>query len=67
MNCKQLETLVAAYADGEVDALRSYSVKRHLHACAGCAATHRNINRLVKLYIRRLLDNVNGCIDRINL
>jgi len=43
MNCKQLETLVAACADGEVDALRSYSVKRHLHACAGCAAMHRNI------------------------
>jgi anti-sigma factor RsiW len=43
MNCKQLETLVAAYADGEVDALRSYSVKRHLPDCAGCAARHRSI------------------------
>ena len=43
MNCKQLETLIAAYADGEVDALRSYSMKKHLHDCAGCASRHRSI------------------------
>ena len=43
MNCRQLETLVAAYADGEVDALRGNSVKKHLHDCAGCAARHRSI------------------------
>jgi anti-sigma factor RsiW len=43
MNCKQLETLVAAYVDGEVDALRNYSMKKHLHGCAGCAARHRSI------------------------
>jgi anti-sigma factor RsiW len=43
MNCTQLEPLVAAYADGEVDALRSYSMKKHLHDCAGCAARHRSI------------------------
>jgi len=43
MNCKQLETLVAAYADGEIDALRSYSIRKHLHICAGCAARHRSI------------------------
>jgi anti-sigma factor RsiW len=40
MNCKQMETLIAAYADGEVDALRNYSIKKHLLACAGCAARH---------------------------
>jgi len=43
MNCKQAETLVAAYADGEVDALRSYSIKKYLLGCAGCAATHDSI------------------------
>jgi anti-sigma factor RsiW len=43
MNCKQLETLVAAYADGEVDALRGYSMKKHLRDCAGCAVRHRSI------------------------
>jgi anti-sigma factor RsiW len=40
MNCKQAESLVAAYADGEVDALRNYSIERHLLGCAGCAAKH---------------------------
>ena len=43
MNCKQAESLVAAYADGEVDALRSYSMNRHLLGCAGCAARHRGM------------------------
>jgi len=43
MNCKQAESLVAAYADGEVDALRSYSINKHLLSCAGCMARHHNI------------------------
>jgi anti-sigma factor RsiW len=43
MNCKQLETLVAAYADGELDALRTYPMKQHLRGCNGCAAKHRSI------------------------
>jgi anti-sigma factor RsiW len=43
MNCKQAETLVAAYVDGAVDALRNYSIKRHLLGCAGCAARQHSI------------------------
>src|SRR4029450_14024182 len=43
MSCKQLETMVAAYADGEVDALRSYSIKRHLQGCTGCAARYQSM------------------------
>jgi anti-sigma factor RsiW len=43
MNCKQMQTLVAAYADGEIDALRGYSIKKHLLDCAGCAASHESI------------------------
>src|SRR5205823_5842555 len=43
MNCKQAETLVAAYADDEVDALRSYSIRKHLLGCAGCTARQRSI------------------------
>src|ERR1700675_4527006 len=46
MNCKQAETLVAAYVDGEVDALRSYSIKQHLLGCAGCAASYRSMLEL---------------------
>src|SRR6266478_6814196 len=46
MNCKQAQTLVAAHADGEVDALRNYSIKKHLLGCAGCAATYRSMLEL---------------------
>jgi anti-sigma factor RsiW len=46
MNCKQAEALVTAYADGEVDALRRYSIKKHLLGCAGCTARHRSIMAL---------------------
>src|SRR5712671_6964338 len=43
MNCKQAETLVAACADGEVDALRYHSIKKHMLGCADCAAMHDSI------------------------
>jgi anti-sigma factor RsiW len=46
MNCKQVETLIESYADGEVDALRNFSIKRHLVDCAGCTARRRNILEL---------------------
>ena len=37
MNCNEAATLIAAYADGEIDDLRSDLLKRHLRSCAGCA------------------------------
>jgi len=43
MNCKQAQTLVAAYADDEVDGLRGYSIRKHLLGCAGCAARQQSI------------------------
>jgi anti-sigma factor RsiW len=43
MNCKQAETLIAACADGEVDALRSYSIKQHLRGCPGCSGRYESV------------------------
>jgi anti-sigma factor RsiW len=43
MKCKQAQTHVAAYADGELDAPRTYSIKQHLHGCASCTAIHHDI------------------------
>ena len=43
MNCKQAEPLVAACADGEVDALRNRSIRQHLLGCAGCSAKHESV------------------------
>ena len=38
MNCNEAATLVAAYADGEIDGQRSAVLKQHLLGCANCAA-----------------------------
>src|SRR5258706_2199523 len=46
MNCKQAETLVAACADGEGDALQNYSIKKHLLGCPGCTAGYQSILEL---------------------
>jgi anti-sigma factor RsiW len=46
MNCKQMETMADAYADGEVDALRDHSIKKHLLGCSGCMARHQSITAL---------------------
>jgi anti-sigma factor RsiW len=46
MNCEQVETLIASYADNEVDALRNHSIKQHLVGCVGCTAKRRNILEL---------------------
>lgn len=43
MSCKQAQTLLAACADGEVDALRNYSIRKHMLGCAGCAARHESV------------------------
>jgi anti-sigma factor RsiW len=46
MNCQQAEILISACADGEVDALRNYSIEKHLLGCAGCAAKHQSMLEL---------------------
>jgi anti-sigma factor RsiW len=43
MNCNEAATLVAAYADGEIDGLRSHLLKRHLRGCAGCATQYQSL------------------------
>lgn len=46
MNCHEAAPLVGAYADGEIRGLRGKSIERHLRACAGCAAKHREVVEL---------------------
>jgi anti-sigma factor RsiW len=38
MNCDQAMNLLAAYSDGELDAVQSAEVEKHVLACAECAA-----------------------------
>jgi len=43
MNCNEAGTLVASYADGEIDDLQRRSVEQHLRGCVACAANHQNL------------------------
>ena len=43
MNCNETTTLVTAYADGELDRLRSHSIEKHLRDCAACATKHQGV------------------------
>ena len=43
MNCNEAVTLVAAYADGEIDGPRGDLLKKHLLGCAGCATQYQSV------------------------
>ena len=43
MNCNEAVTLVAAYADGEIDAPRGDLLKKHLLGCPGCATQYQSV------------------------
>lgn len=46
MNCKEIETLIDGYLDGELDLVRSIDLERHLHDCTKCGALHASRNVL---------------------
>jgi anti-sigma factor RsiW len=43
MNCDEAGTLVARYADGEVDGAQGVSIEQHLRGCADCTAKHQAV------------------------
>ena len=43
MNCNEAITLVAAYADGEIESLQGRSIEQHLRDCAACAVKHKDV------------------------
>ncbi len=46
MNCAEIRKLLHAYADGELDLVRSLEVEQHLNSCARCAAEKKSIQSL---------------------
>jgi len=46
MNCHESTTLLPSYGDGELDALRTASVERHLLTCGACAARRDGFGEL---------------------
>ena len=46
MNCAEIRKLLHAYADGELDLVRSLEVEQHLKSCASCAAGKNSLQSL---------------------
>lgn len=46
MNCDEIRKLIHAYADGELDLVRSLEVEQHLKSCAQCAEEKNAIQSL---------------------
>jgi len=46
MNCSEMNLLIHAYADGELDVVRSLDVEQHIKTCPGCAAKLQSLKSL---------------------
>ncbi len=46
MNCNEINPLLHAYVDGELDLMRSLDVERHMKACGACATARRALQSL---------------------
>jgi anti-sigma factor RsiW len=46
MNCREIQELKHAYADGELDLLRSLEIEQHLNGCGACSHAYQNVNEL---------------------
>lgn len=42
MTCKDVRDLINAYADGELDLVRSLEIEQHLQGCSACSQIYRN-------------------------
>jgi anti-sigma factor RsiW len=42
MICKETQTFMDGYLDGELDLVRAIELERHLHECAECARLHKD-------------------------
>ena len=49
MNCHEMNPLLHAYVDGELDLVRNLEVERHLKTCDACAAAKRSLQSLHSL------------------
>ena len=46
MNCHEINPLLHAYVDGELDLMRSLDIERHLETCSACAGVNRLLQSL---------------------
>jgi anti-sigma factor RsiW len=52
VDCQQLEPLLHAYVDGELDLSKTLEIEEHLRGCPACAQMHRSI-QTVQSRVRR--------------
>ena len=43
MNCRETQTLIHAYVDGELDLMKSLEIEQHLQECPACAQAHASL------------------------
>jgi anti-sigma factor RsiW len=53
MNCSETAPLLHAYADGELDLVRSLDVEQHVKSCAACSASAQALQSLRTLFRSR--------------
>jgi anti-sigma factor RsiW len=46
VTCQEVRDLINAYADGELDLVRSLEIEQHLQGCSGCSQIYRNLQTL---------------------
>jgi len=46
LTCKEVRDLINAYADGELDLVRSMDIEQHLQGCSACSHIYRNLQTL---------------------
>src|SRR2546428_12582063 len=46
MNCQEIVTLKHAYADRELDLVRTTEIEQHLKSCRACSQAYENIRAL---------------------
>ena len=46
MNCRETQTLIHGYADGELDLMKSLEIEQHLQECPDCARDHASLRAI---------------------
>lgn len=46
MNCREIQTLIHGYVDGELDLMKSLEIEQHLQKCAECAQAHASLQAI---------------------
>ena len=46
MNCREIQTLIHGYVDGELDLTKSPEIEQHLQECPECARDYANLQSI---------------------